>query len=51
DRLNIEVRHWLFLTTKFEGQVKTLVGTACSVKHACKVLHRKRVTHAVICQI
>jgi REP element-mobilizing transposase RayT len=51
DRLNIDVRHWLFLATKFESQFKTLVGTACSVKHACEVLQRKRVTHAVICQI
>jgi REP element-mobilizing transposase RayT len=51
DRLNIEVKHWLFLTTKFESQFRTLVGTAYSVKNACEVLHRKRVTRAAICQI
>ena len=43
ERLNIEAKHWLFLTQHFESRFKRLVGTAYQLKQACEKLGYQRV--------
>ena len=38
NRLNFETENWLYLSTHFESKLKGLVGTAISLKVACKKL-------------
>ena len=45
-RLDIDARHWLYLTKHFESPFKNLVGTACHVRKACDELG-KRWTHGI----
>jgi len=45
-RLNIDARHWLYLTKNFESPFKNLVGAACHVRSACAELG-KRWTHGI----
>jgi REP element-mobilizing transposase RayT len=37
-RLDIDARHWLYLTRSFESPFKNLVGTAYNVRKACREL-------------
>jgi hypothetical protein len=34
-RLDIDAKHWVYLTRNFESPFKNLVGTACNVRKAC----------------
>ena len=43
ERLNIEAKHWLFLTQHFESRFKGLVGTAYQLKRVCERLGYQRV--------
>jgi REP element-mobilizing transposase RayT len=43
ERLQIEPKHWLYLTQNFESQFKGLVGTAFQVKQAAAKLGYQRV--------
>ncbi len=38
DRLQIDPRHWLFMTSHFENQFKGLVGAVYALKQACQML-------------
>ena len=38
DRLNIDTRHWLYLTKHFENPFKGMVGSVNKLKEACKKL-------------
>lgn len=42
DRLEIEPKHWLLMSQKFESRFKGLVGTAYAVKAACRQLGYRR---------
>jgi hypothetical protein len=42
ERLNIESKHWLFLTRHFESRFKGLVGTAYQLKRVCEKLGYQR---------
>jgi len=42
ERLNIDPKHWLYLTQNFESQFKTLVGTAFQIKDAASKLGYQR---------
>jgi REP element-mobilizing transposase RayT len=44
--LDMDARHWLYLTKNFENPFKNLVGAACHVRRACDVLG-KRWTHGI----
>ena len=45
-RLDMDARHWLYLTKHFESPFKNLVGAACHVRKACNELG-KRWTHGI----
>lgn len=49
DRLNIEPAHWLTMTQQFEGRFGHLVGSLQSLKHACGLLHYRRLVGATNC--
>ncbi|MBL1275168.1 MAG: transposase [Ectothiorhodospiraceae bacterium] len=42
NRLNIETKHWLYLTKNFESPFKGLVGSVEKLKQVCKSLGYKR---------
>ena len=42
ERLNIEPKHWLYLTKHFESRFKGLVGTAYQLKQVCEKLGYQR---------
>lgn len=42
ERLNIEPKHWIYLTRHFESRFKGLVGTAYQLKRACEKLGYQR---------
>jgi REP element-mobilizing transposase RayT len=46
ERLQIDPRHWLYLNRNFESRLKSLVGSAHVVRHACKHLG-KRWVHGI----
>jgi len=45
-RLNIDTRHWIYLSTSFESPFKNLVGAANNVRAACDELG-KQWTHGI----
>ena len=42
ERLSISPEHWIYLCTNFESHFKGLVGSAHSLKQACKTFNRQR---------
>ncbi len=50
ERLNIESKHWLFLTQHFESRFKGLVGTAYQLKQVCEKLGYQRAPGLKNCQ-
>ena len=50
ERLNIEAKHWLFLTQHFESRFKGLVGTAYQLKKVCEKLGYQRAPGLKNCQ-
>lgn len=50
-RLSIDAKHWLFLSTQFESKFKGLVGGAFRLKKAAEVLGHKRSPGLGICQM
>ena len=50
ERLNIEAKHWLFLTQHFESRFKGLVGTAYQLKRVCEKLGYQRVPGMKSCK-
>ena len=42
ERLSISPEHWVYLCANFESHFKGLVGSAHSLKQACKTLNRQR---------
>ena len=50
EQLNIDPKHWCYLSQHFESQFKSLVGTAFNVKPACQQLGQQWVHGIRICQ-
>jgi len=50
ERLQIEPKHWLFLTQHFESRFKGLVGTAYQLKQVCEKLGYERTPGLKSCQ-
>jgi len=46
ERLDIDERHWLYLSKNFESPFSNLIGSACRVRKACEELG-KQWTHGV----
>ena len=49
-RLNMEPKHWLYLTENFESRFKGLVGTAYQLKRVCEKLGYQRAPGLKSCQ-
>jgi REP element-mobilizing transposase RayT len=49
-RLDIDTRHWLYLTKHFESPFKNLVGTAFNVRKACGELGKNWVHGIRLCE-
>jgi REP element-mobilizing transposase RayT len=50
ERLQIDPKHWLYMTHEFESQFKGIVGTAFKLKAACARLGYKRTPNLNMCQ-
>jgi len=50
NRLNIESKHWLYLTQNFESPFKGMVGTVSKLKEVCKKLGYERTPGIFSCQ-
>lgn len=50
ERLQIDPKHWLYMTQEFESRFKGLVGTAFKLKAACVKLGYKRTPNLNMCQ-
>jgi hypothetical protein len=50
DRLAIEPKHWIFLTTRFESKLKGLVGCSFKIKQAADKLGYRRAPGLSICK-
>jgi hypothetical protein len=47
-RLQIDPKHWLYLSQHFESRFKRLVGCAFSIKHAAETLGYRRTPQSCI---
>ncbi|MCU7838545.1 MAG: transposase [Candidatus Thiodiazotropha sp. (ex Troendleina suluensis)] len=50
ERLQIDPKHWLYMTQHFESRFKGLVGTVNSLKAACQRLGYRRTPNLTVCQ-
>ncbi|MCM8857230.1 MAG: hypothetical protein LC539_16170 [Candidatus Thiodiazotropha sp.] len=50
ERLQIDPKHWLYMTQHFGSRFKGLVGTVHSLKVACKKLGYRRTPNLSVCQ-
>ena len=50
ERLQIDPKHWLYMTQHFESKFKGLVGAGYSLKAACKELGYRRTPNLTVCQ-
>ncbi|MCU7921016.1 MAG: hypothetical protein KZQ95_22055 [Candidatus Thiodiazotropha sp. (ex Epidulcina cf. delphinae)] len=50
ERLQIDPKHWLYMTQHFESKFKGLVGTAYTLKAACQILGYRRTPNLSVCQ-
>ncbi|MBL1274983.1 MAG: hypothetical protein COB30_002750 [Ectothiorhodospiraceae bacterium] len=50
NRLNIESKHWLYLTKNFESPFKGMVGSVSKLKEACKKLGYERTPGIFSCK-
>ncbi|MCU7847018.1 MAG: transposase [Candidatus Thiodiazotropha sp. (ex Lucinoma kastoroae)] len=50
ERLQIDPKHWLYMTQHFESRFKGLVGTVHSLKAACQKLGYRRTPNLTVCQ-
>ena len=50
ERLQIDPKHWLYMTTGFESRFKGLVSTAFKLKEVCTKLGYRRTPNLAICQ-
>ncbi len=51
ERLQIDPKHWLFMTYHFESQFKGLVGAAYTLKQACQSLGYQRSPGLAACKL
>jgi hypothetical protein len=51
ERLQIEPRHWLYMTQHFESRFKGLVGASYELKAACRKLGYRRTPNLVWCNV
>jgi hypothetical protein len=50
ERLQIDPKHWLYMTQHFESQFKGLVGAVYSLKAVCQTLGYRRTPNLSACQ-
>ena len=50
ERLQIDPKHWLYMTQHFESKFKGLVGAGYSLKAACQELGYRRTPNLTVCQ-
>ena len=50
ERLQVDPKHWLYMTQQFESKFKGLVGAACTLKAACQRLGYRRTPNLAACQ-
>ncbi|MCU7841601.1 MAG: transposase [Candidatus Thiodiazotropha sp. (ex Troendleina suluensis)] len=50
ERLQIDPKHWLYMTQHFESRFKGLVGTAYTLKVACQKMGYRRTPNLSACQ-
>ncbi len=50
ERLQIDPKHWLYMTRQFESHFKGLVGTAIRLKAVCQELGYRRTPNAAACR-
>jgi len=50
ERLNIEAKHWRYMTQHFESRFKSLVGSVFKLKQACKQMGLQRTPGLASCQ-
>ncbi|MCU7874612.1 MAG: transposase [Candidatus Thiodiazotropha sp. (ex Lucinoma borealis)] len=50
ERLQIDPKHWLYMTQHFESRFKGLVGTVQNLKAACQKLGYRRTPNLTVCQ-
>ncbi|MCU7919141.1 MAG: transposase [Candidatus Thiodiazotropha sp. (ex Epidulcina cf. delphinae)] len=50
ERLQIDPKHWLYMTQHFESKFKGLVGTAYTLKAACQTLGYRRTPNLAACR-
>ena len=51
ERLNMESKHWLYLTQNFESRFKGMVGSAYKLKQACQVFNYTRTPGLRSCEM
>ncbi len=51
ERLQIDPKHWIYMTQSFESRFKGLVGTAYQLKSVCARLGYKRTPNISSCQL
>ena len=50
ERLNIDARHWGYMTQHFESRFKSLVGSVFKLKLACEQIGLQRTTGLAPCR-
>ncbi len=50
ERLQIDPKHWLYMTRQFESRFKGIVGTALRLKAVCQELGYRRTPNAAACR-
>ncbi len=50
ERLQIDPKHWLYMTRQFESHFKGIVGTALRLKAVCQELGYRRTPNATACR-
>ncbi|MCU7919223.1 MAG: hypothetical protein KZQ95_12830 [Candidatus Thiodiazotropha sp. (ex Epidulcina cf. delphinae)] len=50
ERLQIDPKHWLYMTQHFESKFKGLVGAAYTLKAACQTLGYRRTPNLAACR-
>jgi REP element-mobilizing transposase RayT len=50
ERLNIDPRHWVYMTRHFESRFKGLVGAVYQLRAACETLGYRRTPNLAVCR-
>jgi hypothetical protein len=50
ERLQVDLKHWIYMTSHFKNRFKGLVGVAYTLKQTCKKLGYQRSPGILACQ-